>query len=215
LTEVDAAKSGQEASLIDRLQQEGLQLTYPLLETDEGVLITESPAICLYLAASGSAPFLMGVSPQEQAQVDQWVLFLRGTTLPLAKSLAGAVYGHVEMTTEEHTFVTNELKENLKTLNNQLKSKLWFCGGDQPTVADYLYVLALAELQQCVMDTNLRNSLNNLNNHFKKVAALPEVRGRLGNLKQGKKQLVPAFLSQKKEASESAASKNNKKPAKK
>jgi len=42
------------------------------------------------------------------------------------------------------------------------------------------------------MDTNLRNSLSNLNNHFKKMAGLPEIKGRLGSLKQGKKQLPPA-----------------------
>ena len=64
------------------------------------------------------------------------------------------------------------------------------------------------------MDTNLRNSLNNLNNHFKKVAALDEVKGRLGALKQGKKQLLPGILTKKAEKAP-AASKNNKKPAKK
>lgn len=45
------------------------------------------------------------------------------------------------------------------------------------------------------MDTNLRNSLNNLNNHFKKMVALDEVKGRLGSLKQGKKQLPAACLA--------------------
>ena len=109
--------------------------------------------------------------------------FLRNKTMALAKALSGAVYGTVELSSEEHTFLTNELKDNLKIVNNQLKSKQWFCGGDKPTFADYLMVVSLAELQQCVMDTNLRNSLSNMNNHFKKMAALPEVRGRLGNLK--------------------------------
>lgn len=50
-----------------------------------------------------------------------------------------------------------------------------------------MMVISLAELEQCVMDVNLRNSLNNMNNHFKKVAALEEVRNVLGALKQGKK----------------------------
>ena len=43
--------------------------------------------------------------------------------MPLAKALSGAVYGTVELYTDEHTFLTNELKENLKIVNNQLKSK--------------------------------------------------------------------------------------------
>ena len=118
------------------------------------------------------------------------------------------------MTAEEHTYITNLLKENVKLVNNQLKSKQWFCGGDKATFCDYLMVVSLAELEQCVMDTNLRNSLNNMNNHFKKVAALPEVRSVLGNLKQGKKQVPAQCLATKKKA-EPAAGKNNKKPQKK
>ncbi len=142
-------------------------------------------------------------------------MFLRSKTLPLAKTLAGAVYGTVEVTPDEHAFIANELKENMKTLNNQLKSKQWFCGGDQVTVADFLFVICVAELQSCVMDTNLRNSLNNLNNHFKKLATLPEVKGILGSLKQGKKQMAAVCLSLKKPAAEAAPAKKSKKPAKK
>ena len=70
LQEIDAAKSGEEAGLIQRMQAEGLPLTYPVLETDEGDLITESTAICQFLAAVGSAQHLCGSSPMEQAQVD-------------------------------------------------------------------------------------------------------------------------------------------------
>ena len=65
LTESDATKSGAEADLIQRVQQDGLSLTYPCLETEDGDLITETPAICQFLAASGSAPHLMGSNPAE------------------------------------------------------------------------------------------------------------------------------------------------------
>ena len=111
------------------------------------------------------------------------MLFLKSQTLCLSKALAGAIYGTVEMNADEHAYMTNLLKENVKTLNNALTAKLWMCGGDKPTFADYFLVISTAELMQCVMDTNIRNSLNNLNAHFKKVAALDEVKGRLGNLK--------------------------------
>ena len=50
------------------------------------------------------------------------------------------------MTAEEHTYITNLLKENLKLVNNQLKSKQWFCGGEQASICDYLMVISLAEL---------------------------------------------------------------------
>lgn len=190
-----------------------MPLSYPALETQDGELVTETPAICSLLSAMGSAPHLCGADILEQAQVDQWMSFMRQQTLPLAKALSGAVYGTVDMTTEEHTYISNLLKENVKLLNNQLKSKQWFCGGENATIADYMMIVSLAELEQCVMDTNLRNSLNNMNNHFKKVAALDEVRGVLGNLKQGKKQVQATCLTKKKEPA--AAEKSSKKQAKK
>ena len=64
----------------------------------------------------------------------------------MAKTLAGAVYGTINVTADEHAFISNELKENMKTINNQLKSKQWFCGGEQVTIADFLFVLCVAEL---------------------------------------------------------------------
>lgn len=124
LTEVSGAQAKQETgALIERLSQQGMTLTYPVLETSDGDLVTESPAICHFLSASGNASHLMGSNPFEQALVDQWVIFLRTKTLPLTKTLAAAVYGTLEVTADEHAFITNELKENLKTVNNQLKSK--------------------------------------------------------------------------------------------
>jgi len=79
-----------------------------------------------------------------------------------------------------------------------------------------MMVIGMQELEQCIMDTNLRNSLNNMNNHFKKVAGLDEVRAVLGNLKQGKKQVPATCLAKKAGAAAPAGgSKNNKKPAKK
>ena len=175
--QINAAKGDHEAGLIQRLNQIGMSLTYPVLETEEGDLITESPAICQFLAISGNKAALCGTTPMHQAQVDQWVTFLRSKTLPLAMALSGSVFGTVEVTPEEHAFITNELKENLKTLNNQLKSKQWFCGEDSATIADFLFAICLVDLQSCAMDTNLRNSLSNLNNHFKKLAAIPEIKG--------------------------------------
>ena len=42
----------------------------------------------------------------------------------------------------------------------------------------------------------MRNSLNNLNDHFKRVIPLPEFKKRFGNIKQGKKQVMPKFAEE-------------------
>ena len=38
---------------------------------------------------------------------------MRSQTLPLAKTLAGTVYGTIDLSTEEHTYISGLLKENL------------------------------------------------------------------------------------------------------
>jgi len=46
------------------------------------------------------------------------------------------------------------------------------------------------------MDTNFRNSMSNLNNHFKLVTGLEAFKKRMGVVKQGKKQMTPNFGGQ-------------------
>ena len=67
------------------------------------------------------------------------------------------------------------------------------------TVADLQLTLAIVELEQCVMDTNFRNSINFLNGHFKRVAEHPVFRARCGSVKQGKKQMLPMAMTTTKE----------------
>ena len=45
------------------------------------------------------------------------------------------------------------------------------------------------------MDTNLKNSLNFMNSHLKKIYELDEVKGRIGIIKSGKKQIMPQFVN--------------------
>jgi len=44
----------------------------PFLELDDGSIICESVAICRYFEASQPEPSLMGTSPREQAEIEQW-----------------------------------------------------------------------------------------------------------------------------------------------
>lgn len=57
------------------------------------------------------------------------------------------------------------------------------------------------------MDINTLKSLNNFNKYMKKITALPEFKERMGNIKQGKKQLLPTFT----DAEEKAEKEINKK----
>ena len=65
VSEVVAPKTEREGDLISRLNLMGLPLTYPVLETEQGDLITESPAICKFLALTANRNDLLGLSPSE------------------------------------------------------------------------------------------------------------------------------------------------------
>jgi hypothetical protein len=80
------------------------------------------------------------------------------------------------------------------------------------TVADIYLALVQLELQQIILESNFRNSMSNLNNHFKRIIELPEFKARMGNIKQGKKQIsipstnekIDTKISAKKEKSKQA-----------
>lgn len=77
-------------------------------------------------------------------------------------------------------------KENIKVLNNSLKNKL-FVVGDELTIVDVYLCLSLVEMQQGVMDPNLKNSLNFLNKAFAATSSLPAFTTRMGVIKVSKK----------------------------
>ena len=65
--------------------------------------------------------------------------------------------------------------------------------GDQLTIVDVYLCLSLVEMQQGVMDPNLKNSLNFLNKSFAATSQLTEFTSRMGVIKVGKKQFLPNF----------------------
>ena len=103
-----------------------------MLEVEGGHLLSQTPAILQYLAWGTD---LLGKTPFESAQVDQWMSILRTETWPLTKTLASFVFGHQDCDLQEHTHIYNLMKENIKVINNALKSKQ-FLVGDSLTIAD-------------------------------------------------------------------------------
>ena len=68
----------------------GTGATLPILEVEGGQLISQTSAIIQYLAWGSD---LLGKTPFERAQVDQWMTILRTETWPLTKTLAAFVFG--------------------------------------------------------------------------------------------------------------------------
>ena len=111
---------------------------------------------------------------------------LREETWPLCKGLSQLVFGGVPCEADEYNHIYNLMKDHIKALNNAMKART-FVVGDSLTVADLQLVLCIVEMEQMVLDTNFRNSLNNMNAHFKMVADLPVFKSRMGTIRAGKK----------------------------
>ena len=146
---------------------------------------------------------LLGKTQFEQAQVEQWMNLIREESWPLCKTLANFVYGAVACDADEYNHVYGLMKEHIKALNNAMKART-FVVGDALTVADLQLLLCVAEMEQMVLDTNFRNSLNNLNAHFQMMIDQPVVKSRMGTLRAGKNQLLPAALQVQTEKAEKA-----------
>ena len=56
----------------------------PMLELEDGTTLTQTTAICEYLAETGSVASLLGTNEFERAQVDQWMSILRSQTVVLS-----------------------------------------------------------------------------------------------------------------------------------
>ena len=175
------------SDLEKNLLKRTVQGTYPMLEIDANTIIFDSVAIASYIARSTGNDSLIGADDFEQSQYDQWMQFLREETTPIVKTLQWYSFGHVPCTLAEYNLVYNEFKENIKTLNNHLKTKK-FMVGSTLTICDIYLCLTQVEMQQCLMDTNMKNSLQFINTIFKHVTTEvdPWVK-RMGAVKPGKK----------------------------
>ena len=82
-------------------------------------------------------------------------------------------------------------------LNTHLQGKEYLVGS-QVTVADVSTFVALNLLFQTVLDGGFRKAMTNVSNWFDKIAKLPEVVHRLGNIKSAAKAIKPTLPAKEK-----------------
>jgi glutathione S-transferase len=78
----------------DLLTRAGPGATLPILELADGTLLCSSFAIASYLAEVG-CPHLLGTTPVEQAQVDQWSSFITTELAPILTTLSYMTFGQI------------------------------------------------------------------------------------------------------------------------
>ena len=107
----------------------------PILE-DDGVLLTESSAMLVYLASTAAPDWLGDGSARETAQVQQWLSFSHRLTGTLGSARLHEMLLRSGDIAALHTAGKLALRELEAALNEQRLRGLAFLIGDRPTVAD-------------------------------------------------------------------------------
>ncbi len=121
--------------------------TIPVLELDDGTIISESIAICRYVEELHPEPNLFGATPLERATVEMWQRLLEWRLLlPIAQVMR---HSHPHMAKMEEPQVADWAAANrprallnMQIFDGVLRSRP-FIAGDRFTVADITGLVAL------------------------------------------------------------------------
>jgi glutathione S-transferase len=121
--------------------------TIPVLELDDGTIISESIAICRYVEELHPEPNLFGATPLERAAVEMWQRLLEWRLLlPIAQVMR---HSHPHMAKMEEPQVADWAAANrprallnMQIFDGVLRSRS-FIAGDRFTVADITGLVAL------------------------------------------------------------------------
>jgi glutathione S-transferase len=119
----------------------------PVLELDDGRVITESVAICRYFEALNPVPRLFGADPLDQATVEMWTrrmeLHVVGAVANVALHTIPFFAGKVEQMPEFAATQRRALAKKWAWLDGELADGRPFVAGDRFTVADITGMMAL------------------------------------------------------------------------
>lgn len=147
----------------------------PVLELDDGTIITETVAICRYFEEIQPSPPLFGQTPVEKALVEMWQ---RRLELELFYTIAQAFrHSHPMMAAMENPQVPDWSKVNLDRIpalldrfDEELEGRDFFAG-DQFTIADITAVVAIDFMR--VLRIRLDDQHPNLTSWHARMAARP------------------------------------------
>ena len=159
---------------------------FPVLELDNGEMLFESVAIAMYFARQAPAAGLLGQSPFQTAQVDQWNAWTQTHLIPALIPVIYSVFGHAIVKSEVFAEALKKLKAATKVLDNHLSSRSYLVG-DSVTAADITAGMTLVMAYQTVFDSGFRKGFPHVTEWFEKISSLPNVVRRCGYIKMADK----------------------------
>jgi len=147
----------------------------PVLETNDGTVITESIAICRYLEALNPEPKLFGATSLEQARIEMWArrmerqIFDTIGTVGLHEMPLFA--DQIEQIPEYAASMRRQFFKKLKWLDEELSDGRAFIAGDVFSVAD---ITGIAALMVCVfLDLSIPDDVKFVKAWAEKMQARP------------------------------------------
>ncbi|KAG8988657.1 hypothetical protein FRB90_002610 [Tulasnella sp. 427] len=176
----------------------------PCLETPSGLNLSETTAIARYVASLGKNSLLLGSTPEEEAQVDQWVSFGDTEIFANGRTIKGLIGGRVPYNKVIDTFYRDRNTRALKYLESHLATRT-FLVRDRITLADISVASVVGYVLSWLIDPSERATLPNTVRFYETVANQPAIKGVWGDVTYADKaaQFVPA-AKPKKEAAPAA-----------
>ncbi|KAH8822642.1 hypothetical protein DL96DRAFT_1618576 [Flagelloscypha sp. PMI_526] len=180
----------------------------PALELDNGVTIFESWAIARYLASIAPNLNLLGSTPEEAAQVDQWA-HLSDLEIGAPQDLLDGILksGRIPYHKPTHTYLVD------KQLNSHLASHTFFVG-ERITLADLLIAKDVQKAVAVAADKSVRAKIPNVIRHLETIVNSPKLKGiyPATNYVEKALQFVPPKKEEKPKAPKAEQPKAEKKP---
>jgi elongation factor 1-gamma len=150
----------------------------PSLETPSGYYLTETNAICFYLAESGpKKEQLLGSTPEERGYVNHWVFFsceqLYRTVITMVYPYLG--YAVYDAKLEEEKL--QELHRWMTYLEAHLEGKTWLLPGERagPSFADVAVAHAFRMGFKFSIDVKDRKEYPRVMEWWNRVLSVPEI----------------------------------------
>ncbi|NBW01242.1 MAG: glutathione S-transferase family protein [Betaproteobacteria bacterium] len=149
----------------------------PVLELDDGSVITESLAICRYLEALNPDPPLMGRTPREAASIEMWVLRLDSElSRPIAQAFrhSGEFYrSRIKQVPEMAAWYRDYALDTMAWLDRELSERSYIAGAHY-SMADIVAQCA------CVLgkaaELRIPSEMKHLTRWFAEVSSRPTAR---------------------------------------
>jgi glutathione S-transferase len=149
----------------------------PILELDDGTILTESMAICRYFEETKAEPNLMGRTPLEKAQIEMWQ---RRMELEVLMMTAGAFRnthaffkGRIPQVPEYGAVCKEAAGKRLEWLDGELASRA-FLAGDRYTVADITALVGIDFGR--ISDIRIQPGQKNLQRWYDSVSSRPSAK---------------------------------------